>query len=272
MNRYRLLIIALLFGLLPVASNAETFTARVIDFRDDAEEDITGPTAGDVRRSSSDLEIGNENLVEQFVGLRFQDVTIPAGSTINSATVQFTGTSTDVGRLTVPIQGQLSPDTVEFGDLTPISGRPFTNSSVAWEIDPWVLPNDVFGPNTTTPNLAAVVQEIVDQDLWEAGNSMVFVFQNQPMDTSERIATSFDSDPNAAPILVIDFTPPTDPVDPTPVLLGDVNLDSAVNFLDIAPFVARLTTNTFQAEADIDQNEIVNFLDIAPFVGLLSGQ
>lgn len=36
------------------------------------------------------------------------------------------------------------------------------------------------------------------------------------------------------------------------VLLGDVNLDGAVDFLDISPFIAVLATGGFQVEADID--------------------
>ncbi len=55
-------------------------------------------------------------------------------------------------------------------------------------------------------------------------------------------------------------------------ILGDVNLDGAVNFLDISPFLAILTRGSFQVEADIDRNNEVNFLDIAPFVRLLSEQ
>ena len=53
------------------------------------------------------------------------------------------------------------------------------------------------------------------------------------------------------------------------ILLGDVNRDEVVNFLDITPFVALLTTSSFQAEADINQSNEVTFLDIAPFVDLL---
>ena len=53
-------------------------------------------------------------------------------------------------------------------------------------------------------------------------------------------------------------------------LLGDVNLDGIVNFLDIAPFISRLSTSDFQFEADIDGNGTVNFLDIAPFIGILA--
>jgi len=42
-----------------------------------------------------------------------------------------------------------------------------------------------------------------------------------------------------------------------------------VNFLDIAPFIQRLTTGTFQVEADINQNGEVNFADISPFIEIL---
>ncbi len=56
-----------------------------------------------------------------------------------------------------------------------------------------------------------------------------------------------------------------------PILLGDVNLDGAVTFLDIAPLIEILTLGTYQAEADVDQSGEVNFQDLGPFIGLLSG-
>ena len=56
------------------------------------------------------------------------------------------------------------------------------------------------------------------------------------------------------------------------VLLGDVNLDGVVNFLDIAPFVTILSVSGFQTEADVNQDDLVNFLDISPFISILTGQ
>ena len=56
------------------------------------------------------------------------------------------------------------------------------------------------------------------------------------------------------------------------VLLGDVNLDGVVDFLDISPFILALSTGSVQAEADIDQNSVVDFLDIGPFILILSDQ
>lgn len=54
------------------------------------------------------------------------------------------------------------------------------------------------------------------------------------------------------------------------VLLGDVNLDGAVNFLDIAPLIALLTSGDYQLEADCNEDGEVNFLDISPFILILT--
>ena len=57
---------------------------------------------------------------------------------------------------------------------------------------------------------------------------------------------------------------------PIPMLLGDVDGNGEVNFLDIGPFIACLTGGDFKAEADVDQSGEVNFLDIAPFIAILT--
>ena len=54
------------------------------------------------------------------------------------------------------------------------------------------------------------------------------------------------------------------------LLLGDVNQDGFVNFLDISPFISLLSSNTFQDEADINRDENVDFFDIGPFISLLA--
>lgn len=54
------------------------------------------------------------------------------------------------------------------------------------------------------------------------------------------------------------------------LLLGDVNQDGLVNFLDISPFIAVLSNNGFQLEADVNQDGVVNFLDISSFIAILS--
>lgn len=54
--------------------------------------------------------------------------------------------------------------------------------------------------------------------------------------------------------------------------LGDVNLDGAVNFQDIPPFIAILIADGFQTEADCNENGAVDFSDIPAFIAILTGQ
>ena len=55
------------------------------------------------------------------------------------------------------------------------------------------------------------------------------------------------------------------------VLLGDVNLDTVVNGLDVDPFVGLVTGGTFQAEGDMNGDGVVNGLDVDPFVAAVVG-
>ena len=53
-------------------------------------------------------------------------------------------------------------------------------------------------------------------------------------------------------------------------LLGDVNEDGTVNLLDVEPFIGRLSSGEFQAEADVNEDGTVNLLDVEPFIDELS--
>ena len=66
--------------------------------------------------------------------------------------------------------------------------------------------------------------------------------------------------------LVVTSTPPDT------ILLGDVDLDGAVNFLDIPAFITLLIAGDYQAEADINIDDIVDFADIPLFIDILVGQ
>jgi len=71
----------------------------------------------------------------------------------------------------------------------------------------------------------------------------------------------------AGPITVANFSVSDNS---SSVLLGDVNRDGVVDFLDISPFITVLSLGTFQAEADVNGDGTVDFLDISPFILLLT--
>lgn len=59
-------------------------------------------------------------------------------------------------------------------------------------------------------------------------------------------------------------------ISPDPeIILGDVNQDDVVSFLDLPPFFGVLINGDFQAEADVDQNDVVGFSDIPALIEVL---
>ena len=104
-----------------------------------------------------------------------------------------------------------------------------------------------------------------------------FTIPNRNVTLSGTLADGeqFSFDLNSTEQIGFDFFDPdaTITVTLTPaLLLGDVNFDGVVDFFDIAPFIERLSSQTFQIEADIDGNGVVDFFDIQPFIDILSGQ
>lgn len=86
------------------------------------------------------------------------------------------------------IRAEFVADAKSFSD-TPrdISSRVLTQTKVIWSPRPW-RPGDVRGEAQRTPDLAAVLQEVVDRDDWREGNAIVLVFTGD----GERDAISFD--------------------------------------------------------------------------------
>lgn len=200
------------------SARADALSVAIATIEDDMEESLEDNTTFDI--GSSDLELGTEGPPEprQAVGLRFLNIGIPPQSTISSASIQFMVDEADDEDTTVRIYGELSPNSGPF-TLVPsdISGRPRTTNSVLWsDIPLWTNEGDS-GPDQLTPDLSALVQEIIDQPSWAMGNAMTFVILPDPIDdnTGERTAISFDKAMgNPAfnpPILNVEFTPIPEP-------------------------------------------------------------
>ena len=171
-----------------------------------------GPGSGSiaVRASSDDAEEApggamdisdtNLNIGARIVGLRFDSPGIPPGSAITSAAVQLTAAANDAGGAAFQIVGQLSPNAPTFstanGDL---SGRAPVTAAIAWNPNAWT--NGAAGPDQRTPELAALVQDLVNQAGWSSGSPIVLLIQG----TGQRAARSFDQNPAQAAVLQVTF-------------------------------------------------------------------
>lgn len=181
--------------------------AQIMHETDDAEEALS---TGAVQLHSSDLEmVFDSSLVDdQIVGLRFAGVGLPPDVGIVDAYVQFWVDEAQSAPTSLIIEAQDDDDALPFvGTVRDLSLRPRLPLNVAWLPPPWSAVGEA-GPAQRTPNLAPLLQKIVERPGWIQGNSLVLFVTG----AGKRVADSFEGDPNTAPLLHVDYrenTPPT---------------------------------------------------------------
>jgi hypothetical protein len=178
---------------------------------DDAEQHLIENPRMDI--GSSDLEIPYEDggfpaTDIQAVGVRYE-LDIPKGSTIISASLVLQADKADkdgtLEPVNVIIRGELSPNAAQFGsDTTNITDRPTTEAFVAWSIPPYTE----IGQREQTPDLTAIIQEVVDQDGWTAGNGLVLIIVDDPDNPSTGLRESEAGPGDDSATLTVEFTTP----------------------------------------------------------------
>lgn len=182
---------------------------------DDAEIDLGN---GNMDLSSSDLELTTDGTSLQFVGTRFSEVKIPPGSQILNAYVQFTVDEVNTsGQVDLYISMEEEDDAaVITSNVNDLAGRDYLDSYVLWNSVPaWSTVGDA-GSDQQTPDISALLQEVIDRKGWSAGNAVlvgfidpaVLSFPGYTGNTSKRVAQSRDKSTSAAPKLVVSYLPP----------------------------------------------------------------
>jgi hypothetical protein len=162
---------------------------------DDGAETISSG-AVDLGAGELDIEAG------QLIALRFDSIGVPRGARISSATVQFVSSDDKSERTDVAIQAQASNFAAPFSAAdSNLSDRDRTTASVQWEdIPAWIA--GAAGDAQRTPDLASLVQELVDRDDWSAASPIVLFFEAS---TGDRDVASHEDDPSSAPMLTISW-------------------------------------------------------------------
>ena len=168
---------------------------RIADDADDCEEDLNPNKLNENDLTSGDLEMPYEDNGmgdPQIIGVRFRDISLEAGQVVNSATIRFEVDETKSGTLPVNlvIEGELNPNPEEFVGGGPgtasISSRPRTVASALWSVPNWTTVGEQ-GPAQTTSDITAIIEELLAQEEWAAGNAMVFIISDDPCNPSEGI-------------------------------------------------------------------------------------
>lgn len=178
------------------------FDQRIANGEDDAEEN----TKTTVNLSSADLDMtldggGTTTVINQFVGLRFPMLPVPPGALIVNAHIQFTADEAHTDPTQLTIQGEATDSAPVFlNEKKNLSNRVRTTATVAWAPPSWTTLSEA-GPSQRTPNLAPIIQEIVDRPGWANGNALAFLISG----SGQHVARAFEDKVIHAALLHIEY-------------------------------------------------------------------
>jgi len=160
--------------------SAQELTLKIIETHKDGEISVSyddGEYENDSidKLDDDDLDMGWEgddlNIMTSFT--RFQNVTIPQGETINSAILTVYAHEDESDEAIITVYGEAIDDSPAFEEDEALADRTYTTASVDWTCsENWTMwePYD-------SPDLAAIIQEIVNRPEWQSGNSLTLFMQ-----------------------------------------------------------------------------------------------
>jgi|GEM_PF-1454182 len=197
----------------PNSSGTTTLTIQINTSADDVNEDNAN-----FDDTNSALWVGTGNIAAAgYTGLRFRGITIPRGSIITSAHLEFNAAATQWLTYGLQIAGDAADNSAAFTSLSKPSQRTLTTARINHTSDmQWVA-----GTWYTYNEMAAVVQEVVNRSGWTSGNALSIVLRGTSGSWARKFIYAYDGDPTRAPRLVITYlsgptpTPTNTPVPPT---------------------------------------------------------
>ena len=108
-----------------------------------------------------------------YVGFRFQNVNIPAGATVTSATLEFYSNGNGTTSFSVDLTAQDADNPSTFTtNSSDISNRPRTSAQTLWSTG---STSYSVGDAILSPNFASSIQEVIERSGWTSGNSLVVI-------------------------------------------------------------------------------------------------
>lgn len=182
----------LVFGAQPANLTDATFSISNGD--DDAEETLYN---GDISRTGSILNMDSS----QINAMRFQNVTVPIGANIISAELELTSSDNDTGDSTLRLYAENIANSPALSSSDDdISDRTKTTNFTEWQPDNWSDDN-----HYTSPDMSAVIQEVVGNIGWASGNALTIIQTHES--GNDRRAKSYNNSSSEAAKLHISYQP-----------------------------------------------------------------
>jgi hypothetical protein len=145
-----------------------------------------------LKAASKRLDLGSKNN-DVIAGLRFEGIGIPPGAEIAAAHLELVSAKKSTKPAALMIQGEASANAAPLGGAGDLAARAKTAAFASWNVPLW----PAAGLSDQTPELAPVLQEIVDESGWDEGNAVTVLFTG----TGKRSVDVLGS----APLLNVDF-------------------------------------------------------------------
>lgn len=193
-------------GTAPFGGKSKPATAHISVQREVTVEYRVSAGADDVHgmKYGSYQELSNNVLIvgESLAAMRFQGVQIPQGAAIKSATLGICSYTFGLtGRIMAKLQAEAADNPVDF-TVKRLSNVKGTTASRAWD---WEV---AWNPNTwyESPDIAQVLQEVVNRPGWSAGNAIVILYTSSDFEEDRRF-WAYEGAPDKAAHLKITYEP-----------------------------------------------------------------
>jgi len=195
-----------------------------------------------------------KSMYDYVSGFRFADAAIPQGARIIAAYLSFYPTGWYTGLpVAYTVYGEAADDAVSFADGQPLAHlRPRTEAAMPWTLA--TVPGGWFN----TPDLAPLIQEVVDRAGWQEGNALSLLVASEASNPYYVDVWAYDGNPALAARLHVfyrpkarpDLRPSTKAVDKATALPGEV-VEYTISLLNIGEvWTSARVTDTIPAHTD----------------------
>ncbi|TNF75051.1 MAG: hypothetical protein EP299_06505, partial [Acidobacteria bacterium] len=207
---------------------------------DDIEEDDDN---GEMVLASSDLDL----TTGQHIGLRFA-IDIPAGATITAADIELENRIERSGTSNMTLWAEKTGHAVEFTSVDyNLTDRPLTDGSASWD---WT---GTIGSHVKiyTADISSVVQEVVNEPFWDAGNAIAFRLDNAG--DKRDVYAYDDDDPDQFPVLRVTYTcSGSKPAAPAALIATTDEQDRAKDVVRETLKIKTATVADEESDSDVD--------------------
>ncbi|TCI90173.1 fibronectin type III domain-containing protein [Tenacibaculum sp. M341] len=194
-------------GNVDTTPDVKTIEITISNGRDDVEENKNG----NVYTYSSDLELVYDSRNKdsyQTIGLRYRNVSLPKNVTITNAYIQFTADESNTESTELEIALENTASAAGYSNSNNVSRRNFFTNRVNWKPAAWE--GGQTGSAQKTPNLKNLIQELVNKNDWNQGNSLSFAILGKgnslTSKSAKRVADSYERSASKAPKLIVSYT------------------------------------------------------------------